>query len=196
MNEMIKLLQNAAEQKQVMAVYRDETGDSWSGIPVLTGPAIAVLARERDFALDGYLAIGADQISSVEQYDDNDFIRRVMKGEKVYESCKRPDGLQGCRDWKELLEGVIKGFSGWCIAECTDGEGELCFYVGRVLTLERDHLTLRPLDADGSWYKEAAVIPYEDLRTVCFGGNYLRVYKKYTSGGVPPRAKHPNPPHP
>ena len=63
MNEMIKALEAAAQKRQVMAVYRDETGDSWSGIPVLTGPALAVLAREQDFSLDGYLAIGAGEIS-------------------------------------------------------------------------------------------------------------------------------------
>ena len=182
MNEMIETLRAAGEKKQVVAVYRDETGDSWSGIPVLTGPGLAVLARERDFALDGYLAIGGEQISSVEQYDDNDFIRRVMKGEKVYEHCREPEGVRGCRDWKDLMEGILRGFDGWCIAECSDGEGELCFYVGKVLTLERDLLTLRPINADGSWYQEAAVIPYEDLKTVAFGGNYLRVYRKYSKG--------------
>jgi len=182
MNEIIKTLQAAADAGSVVAVYRDETGDSWSGIPVMTGPAIAVLARERDFALDGYVAIAADQISGVEQYDDNDFIRRVMKGEHIYENCRRPDFFRGCRDWKELAEGILRGFSGWCIAECADEEGELCFYVGKILTLETNHLTLRPVGADGQWNKDAAVIPYEDLRTVSFGGNYLRVYRKYTGG--------------
>lgn len=180
MNEFIAALQAAADRRQVMAVYRDDTGDSWSGIPVMTGPAIALLARERDFTLDGYLAIAAHQITSVEQYDDNDFIRRVMKGEKVYDSCRRPDSLQSCRDWKELAEGVLRGYGGWCIAECADEEGELCFFVGRILTLEQNHLTLRPVGADGCWTREPAVIPYEDLLTLSFGGNYLRVYQKYT----------------
>lgn len=179
MNEMMAALERAAEKKQVMAVYRDETGDSWSGIPVMTGPGIAVLARERDFVLDGYVAIAAHQISGVEQYDDNEFIRRVMKGEKVYESCRRPE-LGGCRDWKELAEGVLRGYGGWCIAECADEEGELCFFVGRILALEQNHLTLRPVGADGCWTKEPAVILYEDLLTLTFGDNYLRVYRKYT----------------
>ena len=79
MKEMMAALEAAAQKKQLMAVYRDDTGDSWSGIPVMTGPALVVLARERDFTLDGYLAITAGQITGVEQYDDNDFIRRVMK---------------------------------------------------------------------------------------------------------------------
>ena len=122
MNESIQALQDAAQAGSVMAVYRDETGDSWSGIPVATGPAIAVLARERDFVLDGYIAIGASQITGVEQYDDNDFIRRAMKGEGVYDGCKRPAALQT---------------------------------------------------------KDTAVIPYEDLCTITFGDNYLKVYAKY-----------------
>ena len=181
MNEFIQALAEGARNNQVMAVYRDDTGDSWSGIPVMTGPALAVLAQERDFALDGYLAIAAGQITGVEQYDDNDFIRRVMKGEGVYEHCRRP-AIPGCRDWKELLEGIRTSFSGWCIAECADEEGVLCFFVGQILSLEENHLTLRPVDAEGRWNKEAAVIPYEDLCTVSFGGNYLRIYQKYTGG--------------
>ena len=52
--------------------------------------------------------------------------------------------------------------------------------MGRILSLEENHLTLRPVGADGQWTKEPAVIPYEDLLTVSFGGNYLRVYQKYT----------------
>lgn len=179
MNEMIKALRNGEKQGRVMAVYRDETGDSWSGVPVMTGPSIAVLARERDFSLDGFIAILGDCISGVEQYDDNDFIRRVMKGEKVYQNSKAPGGLRGCGDWKEVLTGIVEGFSGWCIAECNDEEGDICFYVGRVLTLETNHFTLRPIGADGRWNPDAAVILYEDLRTVAFGGNYLRVYKEY-----------------
>ena len=179
MNEMIKLLREAEKQGQVMAVYRDETGDSWSGVPVMTGPGIVLLARERDFALDGFIAIGAKEISGVEQYDDNDFIRRVMKGEKVYQNSKAPGAVRGCGDWKELLSGISEGFSGWCIAECDDEEGEVCFYVGRVVTLETNHFTLRPVGADGKWNPDAAVILYDDLRTVAFGGNYLRVYQQY-----------------
>ena len=58
----------------------------------------------------------------------------------------------------------------------------LCFFVGQILSLEENHLTLRPVDAEGRWNKEAAVIPYEDLCTVSFGGNYLRIYQKYTGG--------------
>ena len=179
MNEMIEALRKAQEKRQVTAVYRDETGDSWSGVPVMTGPSIAVLARERDFSLDGFIAIGAKEISGVEQYDDNDFIRRVMEGEKVYQNSHSPEKIRGCGDWKEVLEGIVEGFSGWCIAECDDEEGDICFYVGRLLTLETNHFTLRPIGADGAWNPDAAVILYEDLRTVAFGGNYLRVYEKY-----------------
>lgn len=179
MNEMIKALRDAEKQGHVMAVYRDETGDSWSGVPVMTGPSIVVLARERDFALDGFIAIWAGCISGVEQYDDNDFIRRAMEGEKVYQNSRSPAFLRGCGDWKEVLQGVLRGFSGWCIAECADEEGALCFYVGKLLALETNHFTLRPIGADGQWTPDAAVILYEDLRTVAFGGNYLRVYGEY-----------------
>ena len=114
--------------------------------------------------------------------EDMGLTRRVMKGEGIYQGVKPPAGVTACRDWKELLEGIQKGYGGWCIAECADGEGELCFYVGKVLTLEQNHLTLRPVGADGRWNSEAAVLPYEDLRTISFGGNYLRVYQKYTGG--------------
>lgn len=184
MNELMKSLQEAANRRHVTAVYRDETGDSWSGVPVLTGPGIAVLARERDFSLDGFIAIGEKEISGVEQYDDNPFIRRVMEGEKVYENSKPPVSLRGCGDWKEILTGIIQGFSGWCIAECDDEEGEICFYVGKLLTLDPNHFTLRPISADGQWNPDPAVILYDDLRTVAFGGNYLRVYQKYVDKGV------------
>ena len=124
MKEMMVALEAAAQKKQVMAVYRDDTGDSWSGIPVMTGPALVVLARERDFTLDR-----------------------------------------------------------WCIAECTnEEEGELYFYVGKVESLEKNHFTIRPVNAEGGWIKEPVAIPYEDLCTVGFGGNYVRIYQKYTKG--------------
>ena len=182
MKEMMAALEAAAQKKQVMAIYRDDTGDSWSGIPVMTGPALVVLARERDFTLDGYLAIAAGQITGVEQYDDNDFIRRVMKGEGIYEGC-RPPAIPSCRDWKDLLAGIVQSFDRWCIAECTsEEEGELYFYVGKVESLEKNHFTLRPVNAEGGWIKEPVAIPYEDLCTVGFGGNYVRIYQKYTKG--------------
>ena len=102
-----------------------------------------------------------------------------MRGEGVYDGCKRPAALQTCRDWKELAAGILRDFGGWCIAECAGEEGELCFFVGKIISLDQDYLTLQPVGADGSWTKDTAVIPYEDLCTITFGDNYLKVYAKY-----------------
>ena len=105
-----------------------------------------------------------------------------MKGEGIYEGC-RPPAIPSCRDWKELLAGIVQSFDRWCIAECTnEEEGELYFYVGKVESLEKNHFTIRPVNAEGGWIKEPVAIPYEDLCTVGFGGNYVRIYQKYTKG--------------
>jgi hypothetical protein len=178
MKEIQEALREAAAKKQVMALYRDDTGECWSGVPVMVGPRLAVLCRERDFALDGYLAVDMERLTGVERYDDNDFVRRAMAGEGVYDGCRKPP-IQGCGDWKQLLDGVIKAFGGWCIAQCEDEDGDLCLYVGKAASLRDNGLTLRPVDADGRWHQETVPIPYEDLRTLSFGGNYLRVFKKY-----------------
>lgn len=180
-SEIREALERAAAQKQVMALYRDDTGECWSGIPVMAGPRLAVFCRERDFALDGFLAVDMERLTGVERYDDNDFVRRAMAGEGVYGACRKPP-IRSCRDWKELLDGVMKSFGGWCSPQCEDGEGDLCFYVGRALALEDNGFLLRPVDADGRWHREPAFIPYEDLCTLAFGGNYLRVFQKYAAG--------------
>ena len=180
-SEIREALERAAAQKQVMALYRDDTGECWSGIPVMAGPRLAVFCRERDFALDGFLAVDMERLTGVERYDDNDFVRRAMAGEGVYGACRKPP-IRSCRDWKELLDGVMKSFGGWCSPQCEDGEGDLCFYVGRALALEDNGFLLRPVDADGRWHQETVPIPYEDLRTLTFGGNYLRVFQKYAAG--------------
>ena len=177
-HELLELVEKAAREGQVLALYRDDTGECWSGVPVMTGKRLAVFCREQDFRLDGYLAVDLELLSAAERYDDNDFVRRAMAGEGVYAGCKKPP-IRGCGDWKQLLDGVIRAFGGWCCPQCQDGEGEQSFYVGRALSLEENGFTFRPISADGRWNPQTVPIPYDDLCTLSFGGNYLRVFGKY-----------------
>ena len=173
------LLREAWEQKHMVVVYRDDIGGTYyGGIPVLLSGELVVLAKEREFSLDGFVALRLRDITYVEQYDDNDFCRRVLEGEGVYRQAVPPK-LGGCAAMAQLLEGIKRGYRGWLSVECETPEDTL-FYVGTVQSAEGGVLTLRRVDADGVWHGQAAQVPLEDITCVTFGGAYLAVYEKYT----------------
>lgn len=173
------LLKKALEQKLMVVVYRDDIGGTYyGGIPVMLSAELVVLAREREFDLDGYVVLRLRDITLVEQYDDNDFCRRVLEGEGVYQRAASPR-LRDCGTMARVLEGVAQGYRGWLSVECESPEDTL-FYVGVVASVEDTVLTLRRVDADGSWHDTPATLPMEDITCLTFGGRYLAVYQQYT----------------
>lgn len=148
-NEDKTLLESAKANKNMVVVYRDDIGGTYyGGIPMVLSPELLVLAKEREFSLDGYVAVRLRDITMVEQYDDNDFCRRALEGEGVYRQAVLPK-LRGSRDWRQLLEGIRDNYRGWLSVECETPEDDL-FYVGQVLTVDESILTLSRVDADGS----------------------------------------------
>lgn len=175
-----KLLNAAKEQKNMVVVYRDDIGGTYyGGIPVMLSGELAVLAKEREFSLDGYVAFRLRDVTHVEQYDDNDFCRRVLEGEGVYRQVSPPK-IRGCRDIADLLQGVLQGYRGWLTVECESPEDTL-FYVGKVQSVNANVMTLLRVDADGTWHQKPVGVPLEDITCVTFGGGYLAVYEKYTT---------------
>ena len=178
--EIVAQLNRAREKRNLMAVYRDRLEvEDCSGIPVAVGRQLLILHRNRDFLLDGYLALRLEDITQLEQMDESDFIRRVCGGEKLYEKAAAPR-LTSAEDWFQLLGGVKGSFGGWLAVECLS-EGELCFYLGVISRLDVNFLQLRQVDADGFRHEEDTTIPLQDILTVSFGDRYLEIYKKYTN---------------
>ena len=176
-NEYRALLEKAQKNRNMVVVYRDKLeGAFYGGIPVAQSRELLVLAREQEFQLDGWVALRQKDVTLVEQYDDNDFCRRVLEGEGVYGQAKAPGG--GCRDWRELLDGIRKAHRGWATVECEAPE-EMLFFVGVITAVDENYLMMRRVDADGSWHPDETTVPLQDITAVSFGGRYLRIYEKY-----------------
>lgn len=172
------LLEQAKKQKNMLIVYRDEiSGAYYAGIPVMLSRELLVLAKERDFALDGYVAVALRDITMLEQYDDNDFCRRALEGEGVYQKAAVP-ALRSAENWKTLLEGIKSAFGGWVSVECENGDDSLLF-IGKIASLDERYLYLNRVDADGSWHKKPEAVAYDEMTLISFGGDYLRVFQKY-----------------
>ncbi len=178
MQEYQALLDKAQKQKNMVVVYRDKLdGAFYGGIPVLQSRELLVLAREQEFRLDGWIAVRQKDITLVEQYDDNDFCRRVLEGEGVYAQAKAP-AFRSCEDWRQLLEGIRKSLGGWVTVEC-EAPDEMLFFVGVVSSVDGNYLMMRRVDADGHWHPDETTVPLQDITAVSFGGRYLGIYEKY-----------------
>lgn len=170
-------LQKAMQAKNMLALYRDELcAEDYAGIPVAVEDQLLVLQKENNFTLDGYAVLRTGDITLVEQVDESAFCRRAFTGEGVYESVAAP-GFP-CRDWRSLLSGIKSRFGGWLLAQCEGDEDPIC-YVGRIVSVDERYLTLRQVDADGSWHADSVTLPLDDLTLVCFGDRYLSVFQKY-----------------
>ncbi len=177
-NEFKSMLTQAQQDKNMVVVYRDELGGAfYAGVPVLQTDTLLVLAKEQEFNLDGFVVLRQKDITLVEQYDDNDFCRRVLEGEGVYQRVQAPK-VPGCQSWQQLMEGILKNYGGWLTVEC-ESPTETLFFVGIGISSDKNYLMMRRVDADGSWHKDATTVPLQDITAVTFGGHYLSVYQKY-----------------
>lgn len=177
--EIVTSLNGGREHRQLMALYRDQLPQSadCTGFPVLVGRELVLLARESDFALDGYVALRLDDITFVEQVDDMPFIRKLVTGERLYDNVKTPP-LAGADSWLSLLGTVQSGFGGWLTVESNDEDGS-CFFMGVISRIDSNYLYIRQVDADGSRHQEETTVPLQDIVTVTFGGRYVELYRKY-----------------
>ncbi|MEG1687228.1 MAG: hypothetical protein RR022_02645 [Angelakisella sp.] len=178
-NETKVWLNGAVVKKSLVALYRDELPDFGdpTGFAVATGPLLAVLARENDFAVDGYLAVRLEDITEAEQVDDNEFVRKLLTGERVYDKVTAPR-LTGCDSWHALFGGIQASYGGWLTVEASSEEGSY-FYLGSIARLDPNFLYLRQVDANGTVHPEETTVPLQDIVTVGFGGRYCELYRKY-----------------
>lgn len=178
-NDILNGLNTAKAERQLLAVYRDGLAQStdYTGFPVLVGRSLLLLAREVDFALDGYVAMRLEDVSFLEQVDDNAFIRRLITGEKLYDRLKTPP-LAGADNWKAILDCIKASFGGWLSVESYDG-GESSFIMGNISRLDPNFLYMRQVSADGTRHQEETTVPLQDITTITFGGRYIDLYKKY-----------------
>lgn len=177
--EITDLLAAAKEKKSLMALYRDELPNvaDYTGFPVVVGKELVVLARESDFLFDGYLAMNLEDITFVEQVDDNSFIRGILQGEKLYDRAT-PPRLTDADSWNGLISGIQASFGGWLTVEALSEE-EFCFFMGVISGLDSNFLYLRQVDAMGARHQEETTVPLQDIVTVAFGGRYIETYRKY-----------------
>lgn len=177
--EIIQQLKSAKEKNCLMALYRDELEAvaDYTGFVVLVGSQLVVLARESDFALDGYLALRLEDVTFLEQVDDNGFIRGVLAGEKLYDRVS-PPRLTDADSWQGLLSGIQASFGGWLTVEALSDDG-LCFFMGVIAGLDSNFLYLWQVDAQGIKHQEQTTVPLQDVVTIAFGGRYIETYRKY-----------------
>jgi len=177
--EIVTQLAAAKEKKSLMALYRDKLPNTldYTGFPVLLGKELAILLRENDFQPDGYVAVRLDDLTFLEQVDDNGFIRSILQGEKLYDRVQAPK-LVGADSWNSLISGIQGSFGGWLTVEALSDE-ELCFFMGVISALDSNYLYLRQVDALGVRHQEETTVPLQDIVTVAFGGRYIETYRKY-----------------
>ena len=178
--ELIEQLGKAKVDKNLMAVYRDKMPDiiDYTGFPVVLGNDILVLAREADFSIDGYVAMRVEDITYIEQVDDNGFITKILQGENVYTNVVPPRLTDG-GNWHQLLSGVQASFNGWLTVETMSPEGQ-GFFLGNIVRVDSNCLYMKQVDALGKQSKDETTIILQDLVTVTFGGKYVEIYQKYS----------------
>lgn len=175
-----KALLDALRAKNMMVLYRDQlAAEEYAGIPVSVEDELTILQKENNFTLDGYAALRTGDVTETEQMDDSPFCRRVLEGEKVYDAVHAP-GFD-CRSWSPLLNGIRKNYEGWATIQCESGE-EPVYYVGKISSIEGRYVSIRCVDADGTWHPDEVSLPLDDLTLVTFGDRYLNVFRKYCKG--------------
>ena len=58
-------------------------------------------------------------------------------------------------------------------------ETEDVIYVGAIMGIRKQSVTVNHFDADGVWQDEPARIRFKDIQSVTFGSRYVDVFSRY-----------------
>lgn len=142
-------------------------------------PALGLIHCFDDFEPDGYTLFRLEDVLTLRRGPHEEHWDRMLKGENLL-SGLRPSVNVDLADITVALRSIQK-FLPDLIIECeNEGEEESDFFLGRLLDITPEAVSLHYVDALGHWDEAPTLIPTREITKVQFETPYLKRFMRYT----------------
>lgn len=176
---MLEKLKKIYDKKQLVKLKREKISHYNNyGFIIMLNSELVLLQNCDEFTLEGYTVLRMDDISSVRSNKFERFVEKILKSEGTLDEVGITYNIN-LDNWQSLFQSLKKANKN-VIIECEVGdEAKDEFFIGRLIRVNRKSVSLLYFSAVGKWDEEPTVIPFDEITTVRFDENYIKVFSKY-----------------
>lgn len=126
-------------------------------------------AVEDDFQLNGFRICPVSMIAKAKIRQDKCLDIDICEG--VVDQLSTPK--VNISSWQQIFRS-LKDMNRYVMIETED-----VIYVGAIMGIRKQSVTVNHFDADGVWQDEPARIRFKDIQSVTFGSRYVDVFSRY-----------------
>lgn len=167
-------------QPRFAHLTRGYPGDpTHDGFVLGLGHDLVLLHQFHDFYPEGYTALRIADVKRVRSGEHERFWQAMFRGEGLMERVGLPYEVP-LDDFRSLLA-ALHGRGQHLIIECEDRRtpDDDEFFIGRIIDLGDETVSIRYFDPMGRWDEKPCVIDYGDITKIQFDTPYINTITKY-----------------
>ncbi len=149
------------------------------GVIVAQSPSLTLVHQLDDFQFNGYFVVRTKDITSCETSRGNDYSRRIMRREWLWEAVQPRVKKLSVTGWPELIGDIVGK-----VVILEDEVGDE-FYIGPILEAQNKRVLIHNFDCCGR-FMEVENVPYGRITSMTFGD--LREEPLTVTGVVSPES--------
>ncbi|MBL8264627.1 MAG: hypothetical protein JNM58_19605 [Xanthomonadaceae bacterium] len=163
--------------RKLVSVRRQDI-DDYGVQGFLVGLSEALLALEHvyDFQVDGILVLRRSDITEVKCTATDAFQESLMKREGIVPGSQAPSPL-ALETWRALIEQLAGSHPFLALEQELGPEPQLS--IGRVVSVEAQHVEFQCFSGTGKWQSKPDRIKYAHLTSAQANTRYLRFYQRH-----------------
>jgi len=144
------------------------------GVIVAQSRALTLLHHVYDFQFDGYMAMRTKDITLCNSCESDDYCRRLMRREGLWETAPRWVKRLSIGGWPKLVADLV----GKVVILEDEVRGN--FYIGPLLEAHAKHAAIHYFDVCGQ-LQDVEKVAYSRITLAKFGDRYSTIHAKYIS---------------
>jgi hypothetical protein len=147
-----------------------------NGFVLGLGEELVLLHQFHDFYPEGYVALRIADIKRPRSGEHERFWERMFRDQGLMERVGISYEVP-LDDFRSLLT-ALHGMGQHVIVECEDRKMAEYddFFIGRIVALDDESVSVLSFDSMGAWYDEPFVIDYSDITQVQFDTPYINTF--------------------
>ena len=156
-----------------------------NGFVLGLGRDLVLLHQFHDFHPEGYTALRISDIKRVRSGEHERFWEMMLRGEGIMDRVGIPYTVP-LDDFHSLLS-ALQGQEKHVIVECENRRTADYddFFIGRIITLDDEGVSIRCFDSMGSWDHKPCIIAFNDITKIQFDTPYINTISKYMKKSLP-----------
>jgi hypothetical protein len=167
--------------KKVRITRKHDEGTSLNGFVLGLGRKLVLLQQFHDFYSEGFTAIRIRDIRKIRSGQYERFFEKMFECERLLPTYDQGNKVP-LDDWGSLLRDLQERNRN-IIVECEGQESSEhgTYFIGRILAVEFDSVSILNFDALGKWDDEPSNVPLLAITKIDFDSPYINIFSKYVS---------------